>query len=147
MLLRSRDITLNVCRAFHRGIVMFPMIRHMALKGMSPAIPLNVLQYMQSLLWDLTMFNFSGMFSYQGLKSTTTVLATEDRLNCWFNLCSTTSFFDLDTDRRIFVLVDKTFMRQERLQFRDQASTFYIKQLSRRGSTTSSVTTGSSLRA
>ena len=67
------------------------------------------------------------MISYQSLKITTTVLETGEILDCLFNQCSTSSFFDLHAFRSIVILEDKPFMRQAKLQFRDQASTFYTE--------------------
>ena len=63
LLVRSRDSTLNVDRALQQVVMSFSMIRHMALKGLSPDIPLDVFQKVQSFLRYGTMFHIASIIT------------------------------------------------------------------------------------
>ena len=58
------------------------MLRCMALKGASLAIPLDVLQKVQFFLRDATMLHITRMITTQILKSSMPTLTTGETLDC-----------------------------------------------------------------
>ena len=91
------------------------MIMHMALKGISPAIPIDVLQKVQSFLRDRTMIHLILMIANKSLESSTSVLTKGERVDYRLHGCPTISFFDLHIDRIIIILEDRPDAWQARL--------------------------------
>ena len=91
------------------------MIKHTDLKEISPVIPLDVLQKVQSFILDRTMRYLTSMIANKSLKHSTTVLTTGKRFYCRLYGCPTRSFLDVYVDRSIFIIEDSSAMRETRL--------------------------------
>ena len=119
----TRDSTLNMLGALNKIIVCLPMVRYMAFKRVSLAIPFNILKEVKVLLRDGTIFYFSSMIGNESLESTLSILVTREWLDSGFHRGSSYCFFDLHVDQAIVVLIDRTIMWKANFKFRKETST------------------------